>query len=207
MGPVALTAALVAAVVAAVVLLAVTGVVLRSARAERDRLDRELHVSRDTVAELDRRLAELSDEVTKTRDHRDYVITSLAGDAASSDRVSAGAHPQSDGAALLPYDERRDRLSVARVVQEQLVGALARHQDVSRLRAKAVDVVVRTVALGAGVRRALSPDVLDRAAAEAHVARRRSRRERRRELREARRVVRGARNHEQPVDRRREDAA
>jgi hypothetical protein len=96
---------------------------------------------------------------------------------------------------------------VGRVLQEQLVGALARQQDVSRLRARAVDVVVRTVALGAGVRRALSPDVLDRAAAEAHVARRRSRRERRRELREARRVVRGARDHGPPADRRREDAA
>jgi hypothetical protein len=183
MGPVALTAALAAAVVAATALV-VTVALLRSARAERERLDRELLASRDQVAELGRRVTELSQEVGETRraaaaDH-DYVITTLGG--------GSGERPP-----LLPYDGAADRPAVGRVLQDQLVGALARHQDGSRLRARAVDLAVRTVALGAGVRRALSPDVLDRAAAEAHVARRRSRRDRRRELREARRVVRGAR--------------
>jgi hypothetical protein len=211
MGPVALTAALVAAVVAAVTLLVVSVALVRATRttrAERERLDHELSTSRGEVAELSRRVAELSAEVTATRQDRDYVITSLAGDAASSDREGAGAHPRPDEAALLPYDEERDRPSVGQVVEDQLVGMLAR-QDGSWLRARAVDVVVRTVALGHGVRRALSPDVLDRAAAEAHVARRRSRRDRRRELREARRLVRGSRQAADP-DRaagRREDAA
>jgi hypothetical protein len=206
MSPVAQTAALVAAVVAAVALVVRAGALLRGARAtraERERLDRELLTSRDEVAELSRRVAELSAEVTGTRRTaeagRDFVITSLAG---------TGADP----APLLPYDEELDRPSVGRVVEDQLVGALARHNG-SRLRARAVDVVVRAVALGHGVRRVLSPDVLDRAAAEAHVARRRSRRDRRRELREARRLVRGARSSRDPdpaPDRaagRREDAA
>ncbi len=205
MGPVALTAALVAAVVAAVTLLVAVALLAatRATRAERERLDRELLTSRDEVAELSRRVAELSAEVTETRRTaqvgRDFVITSLAG---------TGADP----APLLPYDEELARPSVGRVVEDQLVGVLARHNG-SRLRARAVDVVVRAVALGHGVRRVLSPDVLDRAAAEAHVARRRSRRDRRRELREARRLVRGARSSRDPdpdPDRaagRREDAA
>jgi hypothetical protein len=190
MGPVALTAALVAAVVAAVTLLVVAVVLLRATRDERERLDRELLTSRDEVAELSRRVAALSAEVTETRQDRDYVITSLA-----------------DEAPLLPYDEQRDRPSVGRVMEDQLVGVLAR-QDGSRLRARAVGLVIRTVALGHGVRRALAPDVLDRAAAEAHVARRRSRRDRRRELREARRLVRGMRpdGPDRGTDRR-EDAA
>jgi hypothetical protein len=209
MGPVALTAALVAAVVAAVTLVVVAVVLPRASRAtraERKRLDHELLTSRDEVAELSRRVAELSAEVTQSRHDRDYVITSLAADAASSDRECAGAHAQSDEAALLPYDERGDRPSVAQVVEDQLVGVLAR-QDGSRLRTRAVGLVVRTVAIGHGVRRALAPDVLDRAAAEAHVARRRSRRDRRRELREARRHVRSTRPAGPDRTGRREDAA
>ncbi|HET6563414.1 MAG TPA: hypothetical protein VFG72_16210 [Marmoricola sp.] len=202
MGPAAQTAALVAAVVAAAALLLVTVALLRATRAQRERLDRELLTSRDEVAQLSRRVAELSQEVTETRraseEERDYVITSLAG---------AGG----EQGPLLRHDERRDRPTVGGVVEDQLVGLLARGQDASRLRARAVGVVVRTVALGHGVRRALSADVLDRAAAEAHVARRRSRRERRRELREARRLVRGTRlagdRDEQPAGRHREDAA
>jgi len=212
MGPVALTA-LTAAV--AVALLAVAVAVLRSSRttrAERERLDRELSTSREEVSELSRRVAELSAEVVENRRaaevDRDYVITSLANDSASSERECAGAHARSDEAALLPYDEQRDRPSVGQVVEDQLVGVLARQQG-SRLRARGVGLVVRTVAIGHGVRRALSPDVLDRAAAEAHVARRRSRRERRRELREARRLVRGVRRpgDQDPAPGRREDAA
>ena len=204
MGPVALTAALVAAVVAAAARLVVAAALLqaiRATRAERERLDHELLTSRDEVADLSRRVAELSAEVTETRraaaEDRDHVITSLAG-----------ADGPSDAAPLLPYDEQRDRPSVGQVVEDQLVGVLGR-QDGSRLRARAVRVVVRAVALGHGVRRALSPDVLDRAAAEAHVARRRSRRDRRRELREARKLVRDARPAGDPerTAGRREDAA
>jgi len=205
MDPVALTAALAAAAAAAVALMAVAVVVLRSTRttrAERERLDRELSTSRDEVAELSRRVAELSAEVVETRRvaevDRDYVITSLGG----SGSESPGQAP------LLPYDEQRDRPSVGQVVEDQLVGVLAR-QHGSRLRARGVALAVRTLAIGHGVRRALSPDVLDRAAAEAHVARRRSRRERRRELREARRLVRGVRPTDEPdqAPGRREDAA
>ena len=188
MGPVAMTAVLVAAVVAAVALLVVVVVLLRAARTQRERLDRELHTSRDEVAQLSSRVAALSEEVSAARrgaeEEREHVITTLAGGG--------------DAAAPVPYAEERERPAVGRVVEDQLVGALARRQDGSRLGARAVDLVVRTVALGHGVRRALSPDVLDRAAAEAHVARRRSRRDRRRELREARRIVRGARLAEDP---------
>ncbi len=202
MGPVAQTAAVAAAAAAAVVLLAVAVVVLRASRttrAERERLDRELSTSRDEVAELSRRVAELSAEVVETRRaaelDRDYVITSLGG---------SGSEPPGQ-APLLPYGGQNDRPSVGQVVEDQLVGVLAR-QHGSRLRARGVALVVRTVALGHGVRRALSPDVLDRAAAEAHVARRRSRRERRRELREARRLVRSAGGPDQAAGRG-EDAA
>ncbi len=203
MGPVALTAALVAAVVVVAILLVATVALLRSARAQRERLDRELLASRAEVGRLSQAVAALSDEVTDTRRaaevERDYVITSLSGDGADHTR-------------LAPYGGERDRAAVGRVVEDQLVGVLARNRDATRLRARAVDLVVHTVALGHGVRRALSPDVLDRAAAEAHVARRRSRRERRRELREARRLVRGTRvagdpEHGRTPGRGREDAA
>jgi hypothetical protein len=191
MDPVALTAALVAVGVVAAALLVATVVLVRATRAtrmvqaERERLDRELGASRDEVDRLGRRVAELADEIGETRraaaEDRDYVITSFTGGDAG--RPVARR-------ALLPYDDERPRPAAARVVEDQLVGVLARHRDGSRLRARAVDLAVRTIALSHGVRRALSPDVLDRAAAEAHVARRRSRRERRRELREARRLVR-----------------
>ena len=76
------------------------------------------------------------------------------------------------------------------LVQERFVGLLARYQNASAAKSVAVDVAVKTVALGHGVRRALSPDVLDRVSAEAHIARRRSRRDRRQELREAKRRAR-----------------
>ena len=73
------------------------------------------------------------------------------------------------------------------------MGVLARHQGVSSVHDRAVDLAVQGVALAHGVRRAVSPATLDRAAAEAHVARRRARRTRRAELREARRLVRHVR--------------
>jgi hypothetical protein len=110
---------------------------------------------------------------------REYVITSL-GD------LDDGEHP----AQVARLAAAPARPAVGMILEQQLVGALAKQRDQSLLRARAVDVVVRTVALGHGVRRALSPDVRDRAAAEAHVARRRSRRERKREEREARRLLR-----------------
>ncbi len=108
---------------------------------------------------------------------REYVITSL-GD------------PDAETAHVVRLTEAPDRPAASALLEQQLLGTRARHRDRSALRARAVDVVVRTVALGHGVRRALAPDVLDRAAAEAHVARRRSRRDRKREEREARRLLR-----------------
>jgi hypothetical protein len=157
--------------------------VLAAARRRRAALDAELARSRQEVEALSRRVAELSDDVVRARraadEDREYVITSLTGDHRVPDTlepprlVSASARPE-----------------VGRVLQDHLVGALARQPRGSAVREHAVQLVVRTVAAGHGLRRALSPDVLDRAAAEAHVARRRSRRERRRQVRQARRIVR-----------------
>jgi hypothetical protein len=156
---------------------------VRAARRRRAALDVELARSRQEVETLSRKVAELSDDVVRARraadQDREYVITSLTGEG----RTAEPLEPQR----LLPAPHR---VQVGRVLQDQLVEALARQPRGSALRDHAVQLVVRTVATGHGLRRALSPDVLDRAAAEAHVARRRSRRERRRQVRLARRLVR-----------------
>jgi hypothetical protein len=152
----------------------------RDGRQQRERLDAELARSRAQIHALSERVEELAGELVDarraaqevTRSDRGYVITSI-GNADPS--VALPARP------------------VGEVVEEQLVEALARRRNGSPLRGRSVDAVVRAVALGHGVRRALSPDVLDRAAAEANVARRRSRRERKREVREARRLLRAVR--------------
>ncbi len=155
---------------------------LRAAGRRRAALDVELARSRHDVESLSRRVAELSDDVVRARrtadQDREYVITSLG------DEAPAGP-PAGDQVTLGP-----SRVPMGRILEDQLVGALARQPRGSGARATAVQLVVRTVAVGHGLRRALSPDVLDRAAAEAHVARRRSRRERRRQVRNARRLVR-----------------
>lgn len=172
---------------AGVVLLVVLGLALlavRRARAAELVTAAELARSRAVADSVSQRLDELVGQLAEVRRDTDrarerqpeYVITSLV----SADDVSQ----------LLPEVGQR---SAAEALEDQLVDALARHRGHSPLRARVVDVVVRTVALGHGVRRALSPDVLDRAAAEAHVARRRSRRDRRREVREARRLLRAVR--------------
>jgi hypothetical protein len=197
--PTPLGVVLAACAVLALALLAVLGIrAARRSRAvqeRRERLDAELAGSRAEIATLTRRVEQLADEVVDARRaaqevvHRpqEFVITSL-GDAepAEVERLVLPSRP------------------VGKVVEEQLVDTLARHRRGSALRTRAVDVAVRTVALGHGVRRALSPDVLDRAAAEAHVARRRSRRHRKREVREARRLLRAVRFQRGA---RREDAA
>ena len=161
-------------------------VLLRAARAQRVQLAAELHRSRSEVRSLSRRVEELSADVDLAgrvaAQDREYVITSLAG----ADEAGPSPRGQRERAS------RRDagRGTVGRAMEDQLVQSLAHHQGRSRVREQAVELVVRTVSIGHGVRRALTADNRDRAAAEAHLARRRSRRTRRRELREARRLLR-----------------
>ena len=190
MGPVAQTAALVAAVVAAATLVLVAVAFVRTARAtrsQRERLDAELRASRDEVARLSRRVTELADEVTETRRaaaaDRDHVITSLA---------RAGGEGDGDLSPLLSYDDR-ERPAVGRVVEEQLVGVLARHRDGS-------GSVPEPSTWSSGPSRSATayagrsrPRSWTARPPRPDAARRRSRRERRREVREARRLVRGAR--------------
>jgi hypothetical protein len=161
---------------------------LRGVRGRRAVVVAELSRSRTEVESLHRKVEELADQVARARRDaerdREYVITSLAGDQDTRTSPPAGAMER-------PVLEPA-RPPVGQLIEDQLVGALARRPSSSPVRARAVELVVRTVSVGHGLRRALSPDVLDRAAAEAHVARRRSRRDRRRELRRARRLVRAA---------------
>jgi hypothetical protein len=142
---------------------------LQHARASLDELGHQ-------VAELTADLGELRHVAMRSREMPDYVITSLMAESSTT-----------PVAQLIPVPAAHRR---AQALEDSLVGVLAHQQDVSRVRTRVVELVVRTVALGHGVRRALSPDVLDRAAAEAHVARRRSRRNRKREEREAKRLLR-----------------
>lgn len=178
--------ALAAAALVATVLLA------RRAGRRRSVLDAELERSRAEVDDLGRKVEELSDAVSRARrdaeEDREYVITSLSGDR----DVDVPPRLGSQGQVPVPGRPPVGRPPLGRLVEDTLVATLARQPRASAVRARAVDVVVRTVAVTSGLRRALSPDVLDRAAAEAHVARRRSRRHRRRQEREARRIVRTA---------------
>lgn len=186
MGPV--TIAVVCAAGAVLMVLASALVVARRrSLARRAELARELAASQEAVRQLATRVEELSDDMVTTRRdaERAYLITSLSEHDAVLDTAAVRQVPRADRAATPRSAE------VTRALEEQLVATLARQRAVSGVRARAVDVAVRTVALGHGVRRALQPEVLDRASAEAHIARRRSRRLRKRELREARRLLRG----------------
>lgn len=162
----------------AVLTVLLTASARRTARKRRDRLEEELTRSRADVEALAQRVDVLGREVVAAR--REYVITSL-GDR---DDAPAGTPP-------------RPGPRVGELVEDRLVRSLARSDGGSGVRGRAADLVVRTVAVGHGVRRAMSPEVLDRAAATAQVARRRSRRDRRRELRDARRLLRAVRATEQ----------
>ncbi len=175
-----------------VALLALLVGVQRRAAAEgrrRERLEEELAGSRADLATLGRRLDDLGREVLEarqaaervaarseeltTRPEREFVITSLAE-----------TEPAPGG---VPAATTRPRPSS--VLEDRLVLAAGRRAG-SPSGAAATRLLVGAASLGHGVRRALSPDVRDRAAVEASVARRRSRRDRKRELREARRVLR-----------------
>ncbi|QIK66628.1 hypothetical protein G7072_09985 [Nocardioides sp. HDW12B] len=163
--------------------------------------EQQLARSQERIERLEGRLEALSKDVeqvtTGTRPDSgargprsgDYLITSLPEH--DDDRPVRGE--RRDEVAVTEVEVRSGTTlaaAVAATLETQVVAALARHQGVSSLRDRAVDLGVQGVALAHGVRRALSAETLDRAAAEAHVARRRSRRVRRAEVREARRLVR-----------------
>ena len=187
-------------VVVAIALAVCITVVLRSARTRRAQLAIELERSRSEVESLSRRVEELSQDVeragTAAAQDREYVITSLA----EAERAEVGPRRTSRRTGQGRVLPAQHRPPVGRALEDQLVESLARHQDGSRRRSRAVQLVVRTVSLGHGVRRALAPENLDRATAEAHVVRRRSRRLRKRELREARRLLRVVRTREADED-------
>ena len=187
MGPVAqvvLPGVVLAAAGALGVLLVAGVAALRAARAGPRavaRLDAELARSRVEVEALSRRVDELADEVVQARRaaelDREYVITSLARR-----RLSRVAGPGGRAAGRSTARTAAGRPGRSRTSSSD---ALARQPRARRCARGPSSSWSGRSSLGHGVRRALSPDVLDRAAAEAHVARRRSRRERRRELREA----------------------
>ena len=190
----ALTAATTLGLIALLLLVLVTrrGQRRRSA-AHVEAYEQQLARSQQQIDRLGARVEELTADVaragTVARTSRapqaqQYLITTLAE--VDGDPDPSPHRPAREVA--VPEPPRRSQVGVA--LEGRIVGALARHQGVSSVRDRAVDLAVQGVALAHGVRRAMSPEVLDRAAAEAHVARRRSRRARRAEVREARRLVR-----------------
>lgn len=144
------------------------------------------------------RLAQSATEIERLGDRLDALSAEVARAEATSLASTRSSRAEEYVITTLTGLPQRDRVGArvggrmgARVdLEGQLVSALARQRGGSVLRDRAVDVVVQGVALAHGLRRALRPDTLDRAAAEAQVARRRSRRLRRAEIREARKLVR-----------------
>lgn len=200
----------VAAGLLAGVLVVLAAVVARR-RAARSRrvLEERLEQSQREVAELARAVAGLSRAVESSRRaataERAHVITTLA---------EAADAAELTGAPVQGHVEPRIRpltgAAVVEVLEEQAVSRLAEVDTSRPWGARLADAGVKALALGHGVRRALSEENRDRAAAEAHVARRRSRRTRRQELREARRLLRALRSQQsqqQPSARTAEDAA
>ena len=154
------------------------------ATAEREALQEGLQRSQDQVEALSRRVEDLSDEVRTARRatdaavaDREYVITTLHEATRSTGVVEAAPAP------------RHPSLDV----ETRVVEGLGRIDRASLVGRRVVEAGVSVVATVHGVRRALQAEHLDRAAAEAHVARRRSRRVRRQELREAKRLLRAVR--------------
>jgi hypothetical protein len=166
--------------------LAVLTLVVTSRRARRSRLrlEERLEHSRREVADLAHEVTRLASEVRVSRrvavDDREYVITTLteATEAAAGDTADPGTSLAG---------------SVAGSLEEQALTRLSQVDTGTRFGAHVAGVGVKAIALGHGLRRALSQANRDRAYAEAHVARRRSRRARRQELREARRLLRAVR--------------
>ena len=183
-------------VVAALVALALLAA--RRSRASRRVVEEQLAGSRREVADLAEQVGRLAAQVEAGRrrsaeDHG-YVITTLAEAA----QVSGNPEAQETGGGGSP---------LAEVLEEQAVSRLAQVDTSTRVGARIADAGVKAVALGHGLRRALSQENRDRASAEAHVARRRSRRTRRQELREARRLLRAVRAQQPLRDQGSEGAA
>ncbi len=151
----------------------------RRAAAERADLEEGLRRSREQVEALARRVEDLTSDVQSARratvEDREYVITTLA---------------EAAGATVARAEVPAPRPAVPLDVEQRVVEGLGRIDDRSALGRRVVDTGVGLLAAVHGVRRALRAEHLDRAAAEAHVARRRSRRLRRQELREAKRLLR-----------------
>lgn len=184
MGP-ELVVVLVASVLAALVAAAL---VVRSERVRRRATDAELARAMRQVEDLGRRLDEVSTEVAMSRQvarpaDREYVITTI-GELEDTDEEAP------ERARYLPAPAP----APGRLLEQRLLDTLQRHRGGDAVRRRAVAAAVKVVATSHGVRRALRPEVRDRAAAEAYVARRRSRRARRQELREARRLLRVVRS-------------
>jgi hypothetical protein len=170
------------------------------AQARAQAYEQRLAASAAQLERLGDRVEELSADVARAAASQrataraaradEYVITTLADTLAGAGHLAAtpddAGLPASRLAAGRSARVTRPRLDL----EGHLVGALARHRGTTAVRDRAVEIVVQGAALAHGVRRALRPDTLDRAAAEAHVARRRSRRLRRAEVREARKLVR-----------------
>ncbi len=211
MDPVALVAALVVVAAVALAGCAAAGWHLAvSSRRRRAGLAADLARSQAEVDALARKVDDLSAEVSRARrraaEDREYVITSLGtegtGDGAAGqptghtrDVAARRAEPL-PAAAGAPSPPAGSRLG--RALEDRLLAAVARRSGGPPVRQGVTDAAVRAASVAYGVRRALSPDVLDRVAAEAHVARRRSRRARRREIREARRLLRAVSTDRRP---------
>lgn len=179
-----------------VALVTVAVVAVRRARRSRFRMEAELAESRREVEQLALEVNRLAAEMAAGRrravDDHEYVITTLAEAAQVTGR---------------PAQEQPGVGSpIAEVLEQQAVARLSQVDTTTRVGARIADAGVKAVALAHGLRRALSQDNLDRASAEAHVARRRSRRTRRQELREARRLLRAVKA-QQPARPDSEDAA
>ncbi|MET0526716.1 MAG: hypothetical protein ABWZ91_18060 [Nocardioides sp.] len=166
--------------------------------------EQQLAQSQQQIDRLGARVEELSADVARAESvargsraarPEQYLITTLADDTDAGTEVA----PRTSHEVAVPRTTAPRRPQLGAALEGRIVGSLARHQGVSAVRDRAVDLAVQGVALAHGVRRALNPETLDRAAAEAHVARRRSRRVRRAEVREARRLVRHMRTSDGPV--------
>lgn len=196
-----------AAALCAVALLSTALLVVSVRRSVRSRqlLEAQLAQSRQEVSELARAVAGLSRQVESAQRagvaEREYVITTLAEAAGVAE---LGAPGQSFAQ---PSIRPVTGAAVVEVLEEQAVSRLAEVDTSRPWGARLADAGVKALALGHGVRRALSEENRDRAAAEAHVARRRSRRTRRQELREARRLLRALRAQQAQGARTAEDAA
>lgn len=200
MDPVALVAA------AAFVLMVVVGALAWSARSSRQPAGRALAQAQQDVEALAARVCELSAEVDRVRregrEHegagREYVITTLGS--------APGQPPRDTGAVALAGP------SAGALLQRRLVAAIRRSTADRPAEEVLVTLAVRTVAVGHGVRRALSAENRDRIAWEMRRAARASRRSRRREVRAARREARArrlaaGRSGAPPAPAAREDAA